>query len=389
MMIAVQLNKKTEFDRLWKFAKTYMRCPRITQCISGSGLDGYFSWQINKNSPYTALDPNPAPDGEEYYTTALIFASARWGNTGAFNYAQDAQAILDAMLNNNRAFGVTSMFNLTQKIVVFSPIGYSANYSDPSYHLPAFYELWARFDQNSTQRTFWQQAAAASRSYWHTASGSNSGRTNGLLPDCTDLNGTATYGCAGGAIYGYDAWRTISNIAVDYAWWAQDSWEKTEADRLQTFFGPKRPSYANQWNLDGTSAGGQQNSTGQIAMNAVAGLAGSTSYVWDFVSDVWNLPVPIGRYRYYDGTLYLLALLHTSGTFRIYLLSGASPAPSLVPSPSPVPLYDFNTDGKINSFDFARLLQLFPAYDTRADYNLDGQINALDVRLFLPHQFVL
>ncbi len=49
----------------------------------------------------------------------------------------------------------------------------------------------------------------------------------------------------------------------------------------------------------------------------------------------------------------------------------------------------FNGMGFYTNGDYTRLLQLFQAYDARADYNLDGRINALDVRLFLPHQFVL
>src|SRR5690606_527968 len=37
MMIAVQLNKKEEFDRLWKWAKTYMY-------QTEGGYKGYFAW---------------------------------------------------------------------------------------------------------------------------------------------------------------------------------------------------------------------------------------------------------------------------------------------------------------------------------------------------------
>ena len=33
---------------------------------------------------------------------------------------------------------------------------------------------------------------------------------------------------------------------------------------------------------------------------------------------LWNAPGPSGRYRYYDGLLYLQALLHCSGEFRIW-----------------------------------------------------------------------
>lgn len=53
-------------------------------------------------------------------------------------------------------------------------------------------------------------------------------------------------------------------------------------------------------------------------MNAVAGLAATTEHTWDFVTEFWEMPIPSGHWRYYDGLLYMLALLHTSGQFRIY-----------------------------------------------------------------------
>ena len=37
-----------------------------------------------------------------------------------------------------------------------------------------------------------------------------------------------------------------------------------------------------------------------------------------FVEALWNTPVPSGQWRYYDGMLYLLGLLHCSGEFRIW-----------------------------------------------------------------------
>ena len=39
---------------------------------------------------------------------------------------------------------------------------------------------------------------------------------------------------------------------------------------------------------------------------------------WGFVEALWNQEPPRGRWRYYDGLLYTLALLYASGTFRIH-----------------------------------------------------------------------
>ena len=85
MMIAVQLDKKNEFDRLWKWAKTFMQ-------HQNGPRRGYFAWQCKPDG--TIIDHNTAADGEEWFTMALFFASARWGNgEGIYNYDMEAQQL--------------------------------------------------------------------------------------------------------------------------------------------------------------------------------------------------------------------------------------------------------------------------------------------------------
>ena len=38
----------------------------------------------------------------------------------------------------------------------------------------------------------------------------------------------------------------------------------------------------------------------------------------EFVEALWDTPVTTGQWRYYDGMLHLLGLLHCSGEFRIW-----------------------------------------------------------------------
>jgi oligosaccharide reducing-end xylanase len=55
------------------------------------------------------------------------------------------------------------------------------------------------------------------------------------------------------------------------------------------------------------------------ATTATAGLAatkGPTSKA--FVDALWSSPIPSGEQRYYDGMLYMMSLLHCSGSFRIW-----------------------------------------------------------------------
>jgi oligosaccharide reducing-end xylanase len=45
------------------------------------------------------------------------------------------------------------------------------------------------------------------------------------------------------------------------------------------------------------------------------------------VDELWNAGIPSGRYRYYDGMWYLMALLHVSGQYRVWTPKGL-PQPS-------------------------------------------------------------
>jgi oligosaccharide reducing-end xylanase len=69
--------------------------------------------------------------------------------------------------------------------------------------------------------------------------------------------------------------------------------------------------------LDGRKLA-DDHSAGLVAMNAVACLASTNVNRKDFVEELWNTPVPSGPYRYYDGLLYMMAMLQVSGNFKIH-----------------------------------------------------------------------
>ena len=306
MMICVQMDKQEEFNRLWKWAKTHM------QHKSGE-FKGYFAWQMNTNG--TIKDNTPAADGEEYFATSLLFASARWGNgEGIYNYNKEAQEILKTMLHQADDGQGVNMFNKEHKMPVFCPIGNAATFSDPSYHLPAFYEVWAR--EAEQDNDFWSEAAEASRQHFKDATNEKTG----LGPDYSEYSGAAKNEGNHGD-FRFDAWRIAANIACDYAWWAQDDWATTHANRIQSFFYDQGvDSYGNQWSLDGKNLS-PDHSPGLVAMNATASLASSDKKSWSFLEDLWNISPTTGKYRYYDGCLYMMGLLHCSGKFRAYLSS--------------------------------------------------------------------
>jgi oligosaccharide reducing-end xylanase len=306
MMIAVQLDKQEEFNRLWKWAKTYMY-------QSDGPYKGYFAWHCTTDGK--KLDSNPASDGEEWFATALLFASARWGDgEDIFDYQAQAQEILDTMLHKEDTKNdlATNMFRLEEKQVVFVPkIGRDSNFTDPSYHLPAYYEIWARAAQRDNQ--FWSQAAQTSRAYFKKVANPQTG----LMPDYANFDGTPS-GSDDHKDFRFDAWRTLSNVAVDYAWFAADPWQVEQSNRVLDFLTSQGiDSYSNQFTLDGDPLS-SDHSTGLVSMAAVAALAADSERGKPFVQALWDSQIPSGKWRYYDGMLYMLGWLHVSGNFKIY-----------------------------------------------------------------------
>lgn len=317
MMIAVQLDKKAEFDALWNWAKTYM----YHDSPNHPAL-GFFSWQMRTNA--TPIDEMPAPDGEEYFAMSLYFAAGRWGNgTGIYNYKAAADRLVDDMKNREVISGPTvsgprtggNLFDAEHKMVLFVPDVEYCCFTDPSYHLPAFYELWALWGPPS-DRQFWVQAAAASREFFQRTTNP----VTGLAPEYANFDGSpyASRWNSQSVNFQFDAWRTVMNWSADWAWWAKDIRQRQLSDRLQAFFESKGMSaYGNQFTLDGKQLS-SDHSTGLVAMNAVASLAATHPRAQQFVEALWNTPVPSGQRRYYDGMLYLLGMLHCSGKFRIW-----------------------------------------------------------------------
>jgi oligosaccharide reducing-end xylanase len=304
MMIAVQLDKQDEFNRLWKWTRTYMY-------QSEEPYKGYFAWHCTTDGEQ--IDANPASDGEEWFIMALMFASARWGDgEGIFNYGAEAQAILDTALTTDESSDLaTNLFNPEHKQVVFVPrIGRDSSFTDPSYHLPAYYELWARWAERDN--AFWAEAAQVSREFFKKTAHPQTG----LMPDYANFDGTP-YGEGDHKDFRFDAWRTLSNVAVDYAWFGVDPWQVEQSNRVLDFLASQGDSYANQYALDGTPLSADH-STGLVAMAAVAALAAAPEKGEPFVQALWDTKIPDGRWRYYDGLLYMMGLMHVSGNFRIY-----------------------------------------------------------------------
>lgn len=360
MMIAVQLGHKREFDALWNWSKTHMQ---VTDPDNPSF--GYFAWSMGTDG--SARSTGAAPDGEEFFAMALYFAANRWGNgTGIYDYKAEADRILTAMRHrevrtgtppfrihpgdapfvppatpwpsiNNRAEAarlaalgqtppaaprrnaaprpqsVGPMMEESHAMIRFvADVGYPG--SDASYHLPAFYELWARWGPEA-DRAFWAKAADVSRDYFVRVTHPRTG----LAPDHSYFDGTTMPASTGEAYpFGYDSWRTASNWAVDWSWWGKDPRQKGLSTAIQTFLHAEGiDRFADRYTLDGKPLS-QRHSPGMVAATAVAGLAGTPDpLARAFVKELWDTPLPEGEQRYFDGMLYVMSMMHLAGEFRV------------------------------------------------------------------------
>lgn len=317
MMIAVQLNKKDVFDRIWRWSKKYLQHqdgPRA----------GYFAWSINpkimkQNSPGTASD------GELYFITDLLFASNRWGDNTGINYYHEARRILDAMWSKDGTDGIYNIINTQHKQITFTPEGNNYNFTDPSYQLPAFFEVWALYAKDGHEQ-FYRDCADTARSFLHRACSS----PTGLNPDLANFDGTPFARGKMKPAFRYDSWRVPMNIAMDYNWFGKDrKWQENYAERIQRFFKSKGiDSFDDQFNPDGSKpewilpAGGVQklrHSLGLLATVATTEMIRKDNF--DFVHALWNAklqPYEDGYFDpYYDGLLYLFSLMHLSGKYQL------------------------------------------------------------------------
>jgi oligosaccharide reducing-end xylanase len=313
MMICVQMDRQREFNAIWRWAK-------VNLYHHAGPMRGYFAWHGDFQG--RQIDEGPAPDGEEWFVMALFFASHRWGDgAGIFNYGAEAQSLLHTMIHKSDDPGrgeMTSMFDAQAREVVFVPVGPGSRFTDPSYHLPFFYELWGRWSADPGDAKFCAEAATASRALFKHAAHP----ATGLMPDYCGFDGQP-YARHGHEDFRYDAWRTLCYPALDYSWFDPDPWYVERDNRVLHFLASQGPQCPDRFKLDGTPVSKDVNEAGLSAMAATAGLAADPALARPFVQRLWDMEIPSGHFRYYNGLLYMLALLEDGGRFKIY--SPASP----------------------------------------------------------------
>ncbi len=318
MMIAVQLDKKDIFDRLWRWAKKNM------QHQDGPN-DGYFAWSCKTDGTPNAL--GSASDGEFFFITSLIFASNRWGNDTGIDYLSEAQNILNKSMQKTGMDRVSPLINIEEKLITFTPDPWGGSYTDPSYNIPAFYEVWANW-ANDGRSNFWKSCANKSREYLHKATNPSTG----LTPDYTAYDGSPRGNrFIIGDDFRFDSWRVPLNIAIDYSWSGADAdWQREYADRIQDFFYAEGiDTFVDQYKTDGSQvqrvlrAGDHEalrHSVGLVSTLGAVSLASTDPKSREFADRLWNSkhePYEDGYFdAYYDGLLRLFSFMLLSGRYQ-------------------------------------------------------------------------
>ena len=331
MMIAVQLNEKDIFDRLWRWSKKYM------QHQSGP-RKGYFAWSCKTDGTHNA--EGAASDGELYFITALIFASNRWGNDTGINYKAEAQYILNSIQPRGNMY----LIDPATKLITFTPDGFGNRFTDPSYHIPAFYEVWAKWADDG-RADYWRACAQASRAFLHKATHPVTGLNADMCQyDGSEMRAPRWPGMPqpkpgekprrnGSNNFRYDSWRVPMNITLDYEWSGADAeWQEQYGERIQNFFYAQGvDTFVDQYRTDGSlpeadeilQAGGfkkLRHSVGLVSTVAAASILTRHDKRKAFVDALWhsqNVPFEDGYFdAYYDGLLRLFAFMHLSGQYR-------------------------------------------------------------------------
>ncbi len=319
MMAAVQLDRKDIFDRLWRWTRRYMR-------HDDGDNKGYFAWSCKPDGTRNAH--GSASDGELYFVTALVFASNRWGNDTGIDYLAAARDIVDNSMLKAGKDNAVPLINLEHKLITFTPDRWGGRFTDPSYHVPAFYEVWAEWLGDGRSK-FWKECADKSRRYLHDCTHPSTG----LTPDYSNYDGSLLgRNMPIGDAFRFDSWRVPMNVALDYSWSCADrDWQRGYVERLHDFLYSKGiDEYVDQYNVDGTDVkeilgAGEykklRHSLGLVSTAAAASLVSTDMKGYEFAQKLWNArhePYDDGYFdAYYDGLLRLFSFMHLSGNYRI------------------------------------------------------------------------
>ena len=175
--------------------------------------------------------------------------------------------------------------------------------------------------------------------------------------------------------------RCAMNFGMDYYLFGVDvERQTTMAKRIIDFFEADEYQHA-RFDWDGKNPQ-EQYTLGETGCNAVACYAlidarGYEEIIKKNLQNAWDartassFGLMTGQYRYYDGLLHYLSMLHLCGAFKIWKNMSEE-----------VPFnYDVNNDGHVNVADVVNMVKLVKnnQYAMKYDFVDDGKLDNKDV----------
>lgn len=269
-----------------------------------------------QNSSFVNVDgPNSATDGDMDIAYALLLAHRQWGSTGAINYLQAAQNIINAIMSHD-----VNQAQWTLRLGDWATSGSYNTATRPSdfmlNHLKAF--------RLATGDAKWDNVTNKTYNIINSIYSGYSSST-GLLPDFVILSGS-TYQPAGAGFlegpndgrYYYNSSRTPWRIATDYLM-SGDTRAVSQLTSLNNFI--KTSTGSNPANI---KAGYQLNGTPLVTYNSgafyapfgVSAMISSSNQAW--LNSVWNHTVSGSIEGYYEESIKLLSMIVMSGNWWTY-----------------------------------------------------------------------
>ncbi|MFW5850694.1 MAG: glycosyl hydrolase family 8 [Bacteroidota bacterium] len=200
-----------KFDKLWNYYQNW------------SSFNGYImDWKINAFSN-SMEEGKSATDGDLDVAYAMLLAHKQWGSSGAVNYIQEAEGLLNAIFT----YQVNSQ-------LLLKPGHHWDDAKNPCYFTLASINMFAeaQSQEGFSQTKNWDGVYSTSIQYLENT------QSNGLWADWTYDGVDPANNCEMGCDFYWDACRTPWRVAHDYVWNGTAA-SKTMCDNTIAFLNAK------------------------------------------------------------------------------------------------------------------------------------------------------
>lgn len=305
LLVAVELDRRDEFDDLWRFADAHM-------VLRTGPLRDYLRSRCDVGGD--VCDETVSAEPHFAATSALWLAHGRWGSTGELSYQTEAERLMAAVFRTEvgattQLGELSGLVEPTRSLPLATPYGSDAQQTSSAAMTAAYFGLWAEKSGDARALLLAQNARA------YLASVSDS--ATGLMPDHPLLDGSVA---ADQDVFSANSYPVPLAVALDSIWFGASAWHVAEANRLLEFFkGPLAAgNYAATYSVSGEPGTPLGDLLSLQAPLSACAVATTTNVRTEFVQAAWDAKLNTGISRKFGNLLYLLSSLLLSGRLRVY-----------------------------------------------------------------------